>query len=219
MAPTPVFLPGESQGWGSLVGCRLWGRTESDTTEVTWQYQFAVTELSECFLCSFTVLSFISIKSFDHLITQDVSTFIIIHILQVQTGRTRNFSLGHKAGRPLLDFSIGNQPRVHSQEAELVFLGVLQSPSKSSGALWRKKQSFCLPNTMTGLQGIQQCSGSVPDFKSEEPGLDLLYHWPNLLGQVTQISLCINFFPKLGKPSIYLYVHDGRTKCHKNNDS
>ena len=33
--PTPVFLPGESQGQGSLAGCRLWGRTESDTTEVT----------------------------------------------------------------------------------------------------------------------------------------------------------------------------------------
>ena len=33
--PTPVFLPRESQGWGSLVGCRLWGCTESDTTEVT----------------------------------------------------------------------------------------------------------------------------------------------------------------------------------------
>ena len=33
--PTPVFLPGESQGQGSLVGCRLWGHTESDTTEVT----------------------------------------------------------------------------------------------------------------------------------------------------------------------------------------
>ena len=31
--PTPVFLPGESQGPGSLVGCHLWGRTESDTTE------------------------------------------------------------------------------------------------------------------------------------------------------------------------------------------
>ena len=27
--PTPVFLPGESQGWRSLVGCRLWGHTES----------------------------------------------------------------------------------------------------------------------------------------------------------------------------------------------
>ena len=31
--PTPVFLPGESQRWGSLVGCCLWGSTESDTTE------------------------------------------------------------------------------------------------------------------------------------------------------------------------------------------
>ena len=31
--PTPVFLPGESQGQGSLVGCRLWGHTELDTTE------------------------------------------------------------------------------------------------------------------------------------------------------------------------------------------
>ena len=33
--PTPVFLPGESQGRRSLVGCCLWGRTESDTTEAT----------------------------------------------------------------------------------------------------------------------------------------------------------------------------------------
>ena len=33
--PTPVFLPGEPQGRGSLVGCRLWGHTELDTTEVT----------------------------------------------------------------------------------------------------------------------------------------------------------------------------------------
>ena len=33
--PTPVFLPGESQGRESLVGCRQWGRTESDKTEVT----------------------------------------------------------------------------------------------------------------------------------------------------------------------------------------
>ena len=33
--PTPVFLSGESQGLGSLVGCHLWGRTESDMTEAT----------------------------------------------------------------------------------------------------------------------------------------------------------------------------------------
>ena len=37
--PTPLFLPGESQGQGSLVGCPLWGCTESDTTEVTQQQQ------------------------------------------------------------------------------------------------------------------------------------------------------------------------------------
>ena len=34
MATHSVFLPGESQGWGSLVDCHLWGCTESDTTEV-----------------------------------------------------------------------------------------------------------------------------------------------------------------------------------------
>ena len=39
---TPVFLPGESQGQRSLLGCRLWGRTESDMTDaaastITWK--------------------------------------------------------------------------------------------------------------------------------------------------------------------------------------
>ena len=41
--PTPVFLPGESQGRRSLVGCRLWGRTESDTTDVTYQHTYKFT--------------------------------------------------------------------------------------------------------------------------------------------------------------------------------
>ena len=35
--PTPVFLPGESHGRRSLVGCSPWGHTQSDTTEATWQ--------------------------------------------------------------------------------------------------------------------------------------------------------------------------------------
>ena len=46
--PTPVFLPGESQGRGSLLGCRLWGHTESDTTEVTWQQQQEKARLGQC---------------------------------------------------------------------------------------------------------------------------------------------------------------------------
>ena len=38
--PTPVFLPGESQGQWSLLGCCLWGHTESDMTEATQQQQY-----------------------------------------------------------------------------------------------------------------------------------------------------------------------------------
>ena len=39
VATHSVFLPGESQGWRSLMSCHLWGHTESDTTEVTQQEQ------------------------------------------------------------------------------------------------------------------------------------------------------------------------------------
>ena len=53
--PSPVFLPGESQGRGSLVGCCLWGHTESDTTEVTQQQQqVALVNLT---MSSFTQIS------------------------------------------------------------------------------------------------------------------------------------------------------------------
>ena len=48
--PTPVFLPGEFQGWGSLVGCCLWGRTESDTTEVTEQQQAGVESKTKLYI-------------------------------------------------------------------------------------------------------------------------------------------------------------------------
>ena len=37
MAPHSVLLPGKPQGRGSLVGCLLWGHTESDMTEMTQQ--------------------------------------------------------------------------------------------------------------------------------------------------------------------------------------
>ena len=35
LQPTPVFLPGESQGRGSLVGCHLWGLTETQLKQVS----------------------------------------------------------------------------------------------------------------------------------------------------------------------------------------
>ena len=44
--PTPVLLPGESQGRGRLVGCHLWGRTESDWSDLEaaalWKIQSCV---------------------------------------------------------------------------------------------------------------------------------------------------------------------------------
>ena len=43
--PTPVFLPGDSQGRRALVGLRLWGCTESDRTETTQQQQ------QQCLCC------------------------------------------------------------------------------------------------------------------------------------------------------------------------
>ena len=51
--PTPVFLPGESQGQRSRVGFRLWGRTESDTTDATQQQQHTILMLCHC-CCSVT---------------------------------------------------------------------------------------------------------------------------------------------------------------------
>ena len=46
--PTPVFLPGESHGRRSLVGCSPWGCTESDTTEATWQLHSFLELFSHC---------------------------------------------------------------------------------------------------------------------------------------------------------------------------
>ena len=51
--PTPVFLPGESQGWWSLVGFCLRGRTESDTTEVTWWQQQQLVSFYKTILCCY----------------------------------------------------------------------------------------------------------------------------------------------------------------------
>ena len=42
MATHSSVLLGESQGRGSLVGCCLWGHTESDTTEATQQQRLGI---------------------------------------------------------------------------------------------------------------------------------------------------------------------------------
>ena len=54
--PTPVFLPGESQGWGTLVVCRLWGHPELDTTEATQQQQQQQRVVEQGLLRSLTLM-------------------------------------------------------------------------------------------------------------------------------------------------------------------
>ena len=56
--PIPVFLPGESQGQGRLVGCRLWGPTELDMTEATQQQQQIYFSLVMRILKIYSLISF-----------------------------------------------------------------------------------------------------------------------------------------------------------------
>ena len=44
--PTPVLLPGESRGRGSLVGCGPWGHHELDTTEQL-HFHFSLSHIGE----------------------------------------------------------------------------------------------------------------------------------------------------------------------------
>ena len=72
--PIPVFLPGESQGQGSLVGCHLWGRTESDTIKVTQQQQQHSTHY---ILLKDTIFFFLSFTSGSFEEIQEICSFFI----------------------------------------------------------------------------------------------------------------------------------------------
>ena len=80
--PTPVFLPGESQGRGSLVGYRLWVLTESDTTEVT--SSSSSTNIKDtkipfwiyCFNSWLSVLSAYVLKNIDFWATLETSDLV-----------------------------------------------------------------------------------------------------------------------------------------------
>ena len=70
--PTPVFLPGESQGRGSLVGCHLGGRTESDTTEAMQQQQqqiWSTVSYQSCFCWLYRVSPSLVAKNIINLIS------------------------------------------------------------------------------------------------------------------------------------------------------
>ena len=69
---TLVFLPGESQGWGSLVGCGLWSRTELDMSEVTYQQQQSWLRM----LCEFQVYN--TIFSYTYTFVCDSQVVLVV---------------------------------------------------------------------------------------------------------------------------------------------
>ena len=78
--PTPVFLPGESQGWGSLVGCRLWDCTESDTTEVTQQQGNLITVVTTSIqYCTATLSRALRGKKLTHTDSKEISWTDFFH--------------------------------------------------------------------------------------------------------------------------------------------
>ena len=84
--PIPVFLPGESQEWGSLVGSHLWGHTEWDTTEATWQQQ----QQHRC-ICTLHLLTSSQqpskITNLIHLVFQIVIQFLFSHLVSGRNER------------------------------------------------------------------------------------------------------------------------------------
>ena len=78
--PTPVFLPGESRGRGSLVGCRLWGQTRlkrhSSSSSILSSTVEATPPALMCFLC-FILCLLITVLS---PLFQDLFKFSFSHV-------------------------------------------------------------------------------------------------------------------------------------------
>ena len=137
-----MFLPGESQGRGSLVGCRLWGRTESDTTEVTWQLEF-VEGMQSCWQYDFSLVRPVSdfwltevwtkIKSCVAL-SQQVGDNLLqwqhksstCCIVQLGTGRLRRHTSVHVVVKWWRLFTVSS----------LLWVSSTHKPATKSAALW-----------------------------------------------------------------------------------
>ena len=73
--PTPVFLPGESQRWGSLVGCHLWCRTVGhDWSELA----AAVSDSPVCPSLSLKMSHFISDSNLRHILFLCIIQWVMI---------------------------------------------------------------------------------------------------------------------------------------------
>jgi len=77
--PTPVFLPGESQGRGNLVGCCLWGRT--DRTRLKRLSSSSSSHSSQCL----QIQMFFSSRKYEEIQTTDYDKAMRMNDLQLHT--------------------------------------------------------------------------------------------------------------------------------------
>ena len=149
--PTPVFLPGESQGQGSLVGCHLWGHTESDTTAVTW-HSIAFSEI----LLTSPISQFSNSSS---------SYSILIYILNICVPSKFiwwNISLSVMlfGGR---DFErwLGHRNELFVNKDQCCYKEALVRPSFSPSTIWRHSEKTEIYELGDGLSQDSESSGDL----------------------------------------------------------
>ena len=77
--PAPVFLPGKSQGWWSLMGCRLRDRTDLGTTEATQQQQHGFETHPYCYVYQYLLFDFVECMHFGLFIHFPIDKFFQVH--------------------------------------------------------------------------------------------------------------------------------------------
>ena len=109
--PTPVFLPGASQGRRSLAGRRLWGRTELDTTEATQQQQQQQQQYNKGwkYLCIWCIWCFVS----DVFLDLDIFYLLwFYHSLKLMASPTPASSRSYAGSRVVFSDYIPESPLV-----------------------------------------------------------------------------------------------------------
>ena len=144
--PTPVFLPGESQGRGSLVGCCLWGRTESDTTEATQQQQ----QHRSWYVCVLSLVWLCDLKD-SNLPGASVHGFFQARILEwVAISSSRGFSWPRDRTSIFWVSRIGRQVHTHTHthgSCPFLLFSLINGNILSIICWWRCRGSSLIPKS------------------------------------------------------------------------
>ena len=116
--PAPVFLPGESQGWRSLVGCHQWGRTESDTTEAAAAAAAAISILNSG-LCPAGIFSVLSLASECTTLAAELPKVSYVKALDVWLIACLLFGFASLVEYAVVQVMLNNPKRVEAEKARI----------------------------------------------------------------------------------------------------